>query len=448
MASSHQNLPNLLSSFVDTFVDFSISSGLFLPPRPPQSERPLNPKPDRHANSKLDSNGLPRLRTVFSAPGRLIAVGDLHGDLNKTKQAFRLSGLIDEQDRWCGGSTTAVQVGDVLDRGGEELKILYFLEKLRREAGKAGGCVITLNGNHEIMNVDGDFRSVSREGLKEFEDWAFWYRIGQVLKKRCGNGIEDKKNIKDPFDGVPSKFAGVKPEWCKGIRARIAALRPNGPVARRFLSQNHTVVVVGDSVLVHGGLLPKHVDFGLVKANKEVRDWICGVRKNVRKKLNSIVWSRKFSKELAKDCDCSTLKRVLAQIPGAKRMIVGHTIQRSGINSVCDNMAIRIDVGMSRGYIDSLPDVLEIDSESRIRVLTLNPLYNHGFIHKNRIDGVCKDSDELKSRTMDGNGTEQDMEYTPCSGPLNLTPVPVPTFTRERKSFTRKIFHLYSFSDE
>ncbi|CAH9132126.1 unnamed protein product [Cuscuta epithymum] len=362
-AVSCENLPTFLSSFADTFVDFSVSGGLFLPPVPPQLSPPLRPDP------------LPRLQTVFQAPARLIAVGDLHGDLQKTKQAFRLSGLIDDQERWCGGSTTVVQVGDVLDRGGEELKILFFLEKLKREAAKAGGGVITMNGNHEIMNVVGDFRYVTKDGLKEFEDWAFWHSVGDTLKKMC----EGVGETKDPFDGVPFKFPGLKPEFFAGFRARVAALRPSGPIATRFLSQNQTVVVVGDSVFAHGGLLPLHVDYGLEKLNEEVSDWISGVRGSVWRELvmgrNSIVWLRKFSNELAKDCDCSALEHVLATIPGVKRMIMGHTIQESGINGVCKNQAIRIDVGMSKGCGNGLPEVLEIDRQSRIRVLTSNPMY-------------------------------------------------------------------------
>ena len=43
------------------------------------------------------------------AVSRLVAIGDLHGDFGKTQRAFRLAGLIDGQDRWCGGTTTAVQ---------------------------------------------------------------------------------------------------------------------------------------------------------------------------------------------------------------------------------------------------------------------------------------------------------------------------------------------------
>ena len=41
---------------------------------------------------------------------RIVAIGDLHGDMDKARRAFRVGGLIDEHDRWAGGTTTAVQV--------------------------------------------------------------------------------------------------------------------------------------------------------------------------------------------------------------------------------------------------------------------------------------------------------------------------------------------------
>ena len=50
-----------------------------------------------------------------------------------------------------------VQVGNVLDRSGDEIKILYFLERLHWQAMKAGGKVITMNGNHKTLNMERDF---------------------------------------------------------------------------------------------------------------------------------------------------------------------------------------------------------------------------------------------------------------------------------------------------
>lgn len=384
-----QNLPSLLSSFVDTFIDFSVSGGLFLlPPNP-------NPGPTLNTNASsnmVDPIHLIPLQTIYPTPTRLIAIGDLHGDLSKAKEALRLAGLINAQDNWCGGSTTVVQVGDILDRGGDELKIMYLFEKLKPEAAKAGGTIITMNGNHEIMNIDGDFRFATQEGLEEFKDWAMWHCVGNDMKKSC-DGFDGP--IEDPFDGIPHEFPHVKPEILQGVRARLAALRPEGPIAERFLSRNQTVVVVGDSVFVHGGLLPNHVEYGLEKVNEHVRDWILGVKEKVARELvkgrHSIVWTRTFSHKLDKDCDCSTLEYVLNTIPGVKRMIMGHTIQEGGISGACSNRAIRIDVGMSKGCGNGLAEVLEIKENSQITVLTSNRLYQ-------------KKSETLHTSSQDGHG--------------------------------------------
>lgn len=56
---------------------------------------------------------------------------------------------------------------------------------------------------------------------------------------------------------------------------------------------------------------------------------------------------------------------------------MGHTIQHSGINDACDGRAIRIDVGMSKGCGDGLPEVLEIFGNKGLRILTSNPLHQN-----------------------------------------------------------------------
>nr|GFA97531.1 shewanella-like protein phosphatase 2 [Tanacetum cinerariifolium] len=175
---SSSSCSKVLCSFVDTFVDFCVSDGIFLPPAPPVNNTNEN---------------------VFqtSPPDRLIALGDLHGDLPKTKESLSLAGLIDSENNWSGGSSTLVQIGDVLDRGGDELKILYFLEKLRRQAVKDHGNVITMNGNHEILNVDADFRYVTPAALDEFNHWAFWFNIGSNIKN---------DNSFDLFHGIPENL--------------------------------------------------------------------------------------------------------------------------------------------------------------------------------------------------------------------------------------------------
>jgi hypothetical protein len=59
---------------------------------------------------------------------------------------------------------------------------------------------------------------------------------------------------------------------------------------------------------------------------------------------------------------------VLAAL-GARRMVVGHTVQKAGISSACGDRVYRIDVGLSRYYGDGPIQVLEIDGD-RVRVLS------------------------------------------------------------------------------
>ena len=53
-------------------------------------------------------------------------VGDLHGDLMKTIKVLELCKLIAPPEqgkpaRWIGGDTIVVQMGDILDRGDDEI---------------------------------------------------------------------------------------------------------------------------------------------------------------------------------------------------------------------------------------------------------------------------------------------------------------------------------------
>ena len=54
----------------------------------------------------------------------------------------------------------ARQIGDVLDRGVGEV-VLLRLDELRQQAAKAGGEVVCLVENLQVMNYEGDFRYVS-----------------------------------------------------------------------------------------------------------------------------------------------------------------------------------------------------------------------------------------------------------------------------------------------
>ena len=270
-----------------------------------------------------------RLCRLF-AP-RIVAFGDVHGDLQATLAALRLAGAIaPDGESWIGGALVLVQTGDQLDRGDDERAILELFDRLAKEAAAAGGAFHILNGNHELMNAAGDLRYVTPGGFADFA------RVPGL-------------KLNDP------RFASA-PEV---VRPRLAAFAPGGPYAR-MLATRPTVLVVGDTVFAHGGVLPEHVSYGLEKINQEVQRWLLGqvaTPPAITSGENSPVWTRDYS--MAPDAeDCATLDRALAAIP-AKRMVVGHTVQIEGVKSACDGKVWLVDVGMAKHYGGS-PAVIEI----------------------------------------------------------------------------------------
>lgn len=272
-------------------------------------------------------------------PGRLIAIGDVHGDLSATRAALRLGGAIDGQDRWIGGGLTVVQTGDQLDRGDDERQIVDLFQRLAKEAVKSGGRVVALNGNHETMNVQGDFRYVTPAALRAFA------------------GVTPRS---PHARSVPPPFG-----------ERAAAFLPGGAYALE-LAERDVIAVVGDSVFVHGGVLPEHLSYGIERINRETREWM---RSGDRVAPASIaserapVWVRDYSLDPVPDSTCAMLEQVLAML-GVKRMVVGHTTQHHGITSACGDRVYRIDVGLSRYYGSGPIQVLEITTEGRVRTLS------------------------------------------------------------------------------
>ena len=260
-------------------------------------------------------------------PKRLVAIGDLHGDLAATRSALRAAGAIDEQDRWSGGELVVVQTGDILDRGDDEQAILDLLFRLEAEAKAAGGALVLLLGNHELMNAAGDFRYVTPGAMSDFDDVP---------------GLDTT-----PWSSVPEH-----------VRKRVAALAPGGVYARK-LAQHNVIAIVGDTVFSHAGVLAEwttQVD----EVNRSSRCWLDGQSGGIQEgppaliSDDSPVWTRAIGGD---PVDCATVAHALTAL-GAKRMVVGHTVQPA-ITSACDGAVWRIDVGLGKNYGGPI-EVLEL----------------------------------------------------------------------------------------
>ena len=82
---------------------------------------------------------------------RVVAVGDVHGAFDNFVAILRAAQVIDNRNRWSGRRTVLVQTGDILDRGPDSRKAIDLLRRLERDAQRAGGRVVSLLGNHELM---------------------------------------------------------------------------------------------------------------------------------------------------------------------------------------------------------------------------------------------------------------------------------------------------------
>jgi len=269
--------------------------------------------------------------SVVPAPARLIGFADVHGDLAANLAVLQLAGLTDAAGAWIGGETVVVQTGDQMDRGDDEQAILDLFEQLRVQAAAAGGAFYPLLGNHETMNVELDFRYVTDGGFADFADTS--------------------------YDADDPALAHLPEEQ----RARAAAFRPGGPYAL-ILATHNMVMQVGDTVFVHGGILPEHAAAGLDTINGEVQAWMRGEAEAPEDWISGEcpVWTRLYSDDDAEPA-CDMLTEALATL-GAARMVVGHTIQDVP-NPACDGRVWRMDVGMS-DYYGGSPAALLIEGEA------------------------------------------------------------------------------------
>eukprot|EP01062_Namystynia_karyoxenos_P022302 TRINITY_DN18546_c0_g1_i2.p1 TRINITY_DN18546_c0_g1~~TRINITY_DN18546_c0_g1_i2.p1 ORF type:complete len:235 (+),score=75.00 TRINITY_DN18546_c0_g1_i2:79-783(+) len=173
---------------------------------------------------------------------RVVAFGDLHGDLDAAQRLLRFSGLANctpaeapadptaeggasgLRCEWTGGDALLVQVGDLVDRGpqGPELYRL-FLEELPDAARAAGGDVITLLGNHELMQLQGAFHYVHPDEMN-----AFGGRKQRKAAFRLPDGEFARLLAALPaaveVDGTFLVHAGLEPQWADGGSEELSAL--------------------------------------------------------------------------------------------------------------------------------------------------------------------------------------------------------------------------------
>ncbi len=88
---------------------------------------------------------------VRPLPERVVAVGDIQGDLVGLASILHQRGLIDGDGRWSGGRSHLVLNGDLAGDNPDSRLLMDFVIHLEQDAAASRGAVHALLGNHDIL---------------------------------------------------------------------------------------------------------------------------------------------------------------------------------------------------------------------------------------------------------------------------------------------------------
>jgi hypothetical protein len=134
----------------------------------------------------------------LSSHKRIIVIGDIHGDIRRFKNILIDAKIINNDLEWIANppETIILQLGDQIDslnrmtdENWEVLKdyeMIYFTEQLNMIARSKGGYCISIIGNHELMNIIGDFSYVSENSSSDLRKNLFKPKgsLALILAKR------------------------------------------------------------------------------------------------------------------------------------------------------------------------------------------------------------------------------------------------------------------------
>ena len=223
-------------------------------------------------------------------------------------------------------------------------EILQYMTKLHNQAKKKGGAVYSLLGNHEMMNVEGDFRYVSYEGFREFDNYQYIDNMGTL------------NSFKDGRDG------------------RAHAFKPGNEISEFLGCTRQVAIIIGSNLFVHAGILPNIAEkYSVKNINQLMSLYLFDMLKNTSQ-YNDIfnssdyspLWNRVFGNmglekygnlnltkviELETKEKCSQLLDPLKKIYQIDKIFVGHTpLIEHGMGSVCDNKIWLTDYGASKAF--------------------------------------------------------------------------------------------------
>jgi Calcineurin-like phosphoesterase len=357
-------------------------------------------------------------KTTVNQADEVVAIGDVHGAFDDFVAILQRAGLIDKQNHWAGGKAVFVQTGDLIDRGPKPRQVMDLMMALEKEAPAAGGRVVGLLGNHEVMNLMGDLRYVTPENYASFAD------AGSADRQKAGfqQYMKWRNDHKKLLAELQQPMEMTEAEWMtrhpQGFIEHADAFGPNGAYGS-WIRQHAALAEIDEVIFLHGGIDPSLAHLKIDTINGHVRDEIKAfddakkylVDKNVilpffnlqemtnvvqaeimteRKsqvptdpqgqarmvqflgygdwlsvRVDGPLWFRGYDK-WTDDEGMAQIGKVLEAYDAA-HVVVGHTVQKGGtIRPRFDNKVFLIDTGMlSSYYPGGRASALEICGDTR-----------------------------------------------------------------------------------
>jgi hypothetical protein len=142
---------------------------------------------------------------------RIIAFSDIEGEFDAFRSLLIANSVMDSSYNWIFGKGHLVICGDLFDRGEDIAAELWLLYKLEGDASRQGGYVHTLLGNHDIMNLSGDFRYVQPKYIKRAAQMKLGYKDLYSQDSELGRWLRTK-NIIEKISGNLYLHGGISPK--------------------------------------------------------------------------------------------------------------------------------------------------------------------------------------------------------------------------------------------
>ncbi|WP_162182440.1 ankyrin repeat domain-containing protein [Lacinutrix jangbogonensis] len=237
------------------------------------------------------------------------AVSDIHGQYDTFIKLLKNNGVIDNEGKWSFEDGHFVVAGDMFDRGSQVTEVLWFLYDLEKQAEAKGGKLHVLLGNHDVMVLNGNLRSIHPK----------YTEIAKILEM--------------PFNTLFNKGT-ILGDW---LRTRPVLIKLNG------------------ILFTHGGLHPNLVEKGLSmeEINTEFKqqlvasEWVKKRNKlgDFLHRANGPIYYRGyFQGELATD---EQIEELLKHFK-ISNIVVGHTTHKQ-IEMHYGGSVIVIDANMKSG---------------------------------------------------------------------------------------------------